>query len=120
MKRRLVTLILASVFGLGTTLVFAAPPVGGGPKGEPGGDLSRSHNAATPAVPGGKGEVATPATPGNSTAKDEVTENRKAGKDAKKTAGETDKDKKGNKGKHKAKGKAKDKDEGKDTKGKGA
>ncbi len=120
MKRRLVTLILASVFGLGTILVFAAPPAGGGPKGGPGGDSTLSQNAATPAVPGGKGEVATPATPGNPTAKDEVTENRKAGKDAKKTAGETDKDKKGNKGKHKAKGKAKDKDEGKDTKGKGA
>ena len=42
MKRRLVTLILASVLGLGTTLVFAAPGGGGGPKGGPGGDLSRS------------------------------------------------------------------------------
>lgn len=120
MKRRLVTLILASVLGLGTTLVFAAPGGGGGPKGGPGGDLSRSQNAATPAVPGGKGEAATPATPGNPTAKEEVTENRKAGKDHKKTADEADKDKKGNKGKHKAKGKAKDKDQGKDTKGKGA
>lgn len=117
MKRRLVTLILASVFGLGTTLVFAAPGGGGGPKGGPGADLSRSQNAATP---GGKGAVATPATPGNPTAKEEVTENRKAAKDAKKTAGVADKDKKGNKGKHKAKGKAKDKDQGKDTKGKGA
>lgn len=110
MKRRLVTLILASVLGLGTTLVFAAPGGGGGPKGGLGGDLSRSQNAATPAVPGGKGEAATPATPGNPIAKEEVTENRKAGKDHKKE----------NKGKHKAKGKVKDKDQGKDTKGKGA
>ncbi len=67
MKRKALYAALICTLGLTMTAVHAADTTDMGTK---------PANAATPAVPSGSGEAATPAMPGNPTAKEKVKANR--------------------------------------------